>query len=143
VNTQLPIEWNTSPAEPISILVVDDNAALGEMTAVIARTLFGARVTVFDSPQRALEAFRIAPSSWDMVLTDFHMPGMTRHALAVQLRALRPALAVVLMSGEAMAEEVCGELAQPVQFVRKPFFVRELSAAIRVVASCRECALAA
>ena len=126
----MPVRWNDAPAQPVSILIVDDNPVVAEMTAAMTESFCHARTAVFHSPHKALDAFRAAPGNWDIVITDFHMPGMTGHSLVTHLRALRPGLPAVILSGEVSADEGCQELEQPVQFVRKPFFIHELRAAM-------------
>ena len=126
----IPVRWSDAPAQPISILIVDDNPVVAEMTAAMTKSFCRARTVVFHSPQKALDAFRAAPESWDFVITDFHMPGMTGHSLVAHLRVLRPELPAVIVSGSVGADEACQQLMPPVQFVRKPFLINELRMAI-------------
>jgi CheY-like chemotaxis protein len=58
-------------------------------------------VTSFNNPQEAAEAFRQAPASFDLVLTDLTMPNMSGVALAREVRQLRKDLPIVLSTGFA------------------------------------------
>jgi PAS domain S-box-containing protein len=80
------------------VLFIDDEIDLTEV-ARQGLTHFGYTVTAFNDPARALEAFRRAPGDFDIVITDMTMPGITGEILAAEVRRLRPALPVVLVSG--------------------------------------------
>jgi CheY-like chemotaxis protein len=129
----LPIEWTETPSQPVEILVVDDNEELGELAALMVGATAHARTTVASSPQEALAMFAANPSRWSAVLTDFHMPGMNGHELAVHLREVRPTVPIVVMSGAASLNEACDGLNEPVDFVRKPFFAQTLEHALKHV----------
>jgi CheY-like chemotaxis protein len=81
-----------------TILLIDDEEALvrlgEEMIAVIGYEPVG-----FTSSLAALETFRASPARFDAVLSDESMPDMTGSELAIQLRAVRPDIPIVLMSG--------------------------------------------
>ena len=64
----------------------------------------GYRVSAFSDPQVALEAFRAAPMSVDIVVTDFNMPVMSGLALAEAMTSLRPGMPIVLSSGYVTQE---------------------------------------
>ena len=138
MSTTITIQWKETPAQPISILVVDDNPVIAELTAAMAETIGGTRTVVFDSPEAALNAFQANPESWDLVLTDFHMPIMTGAMLVNHLRELRPELPAVILSGQVSENEACRMLTPPVRFVRKPFLIHELRAAMHDLLECKE-----
>ena len=50
-------------------------------------------------PREALAAFAARPDTFDALVTDMTMPGMTGLELASSVRALRPRLPIVLCSG--------------------------------------------
>ena len=82
------------------ILVVDDEERIARLaTRILQRQ--GYRVTSFNNPQEAAEAFRQAPASFDLVLTDLTMPNMSGVALAREVRQLRKDLPIVLSTGFA------------------------------------------
>ena len=78
------------------ILVVDDQAIIRD---VIQQQLQedGHEVQTAASAQEALE--RIEQRSFDLVMTDHSMPGMTGEELAVQIKSKRPGVAVILLTG--------------------------------------------
>ena len=88
---------------PKHVVCVDDNEP---MLLMVERWLTrrGYRVSAFADPQVALSAVREAPLGVDIVVTDFHMPGMSGLALAEALTAFRPNLPIVLSSGYVTEE---------------------------------------
>lgn len=53
----------------------------------------------FTSSAAALQSFRASPERFDAVLSDEAMPDMTGSELAKEIRAIRPDIPIVLMSG--------------------------------------------
>ena len=86
------------------ILFVDDEEALLFLAERLLGRL-GYRVTTFDSPIEALQAFRESPEAFDALVTDISMPAMNGFDLAAEIRALRPSLPVVVISGYLRPED--------------------------------------
>lgn len=85
---------------PSDILLVDDNTfGLAARKSVLEE--LGHRVKTFRSAEEALAEFQQA--HFDLVITDFKMPGMNGIELIRQIRALRPSVPVILISGYAEA----------------------------------------
>jgi CheY-like chemotaxis protein len=59
----------------------------------------GYSVVISRSGSQALEAFRAAPASFDLVITDMTMPGMTGDRLASEMMKIRPDIPVILCTG--------------------------------------------
>jgi CheY-like chemotaxis protein len=80
------------------VLYVDDDDV---MRVMIQRLLgrLGYRATVCDGADAALALVRGDPSAFDMVVTDFDMPGQSGLQLAGHLLAIRPGLPIVISSG--------------------------------------------
>lgn len=80
------------------LLVVDDEEALAEL---LRRDLKkrGYDVVAHSAPGRAVDEFRQDPASWDAVVTDAAMPGMSGLDLARAVLATRPGMVVVVTSG--------------------------------------------
>ena len=116
----------------LPVLVVDDEAPV---RALIERQLARAGFPVIAACDAAgaLDALR-ADASIGCVLFDLTMPGMPPAEALRSLRALRPGLPVVLMSGYAR-ESVADELRQqaPDGFLGKPFLRTALLGAIEAV----------
>ena len=83
------------------VLVVDDDPVVGKSFDRVLSAKGYAVVTAADG-EEALR--KIAAENWDAVFTDIKMPGMDGIAVAEQIRAQRPWLPVVIVSGYATAE---------------------------------------
>ncbi len=110
-----------------TIMIVDDERAL---VALAEETLagLGYEPVGFDSSVAALQAFRAAPSRFDLVLTDETMPDLTGTELAAEIRQLRPEISIILMSGYGGAQ--LSERAQAVGVIdvlRKPLIRRNIA----------------
>ena len=81
-----------------SVLLVDDNEDVLDVLTIFFEKA-GAEVAAVSDPTVALEAFREDPEAWDLLLTDFDMPGMTGAELARGAKAVRPHIPVILMTG--------------------------------------------
>ncbi|MDP2833991.1 MAG: response regulator [Pseudomonadota bacterium] len=113
------------------ILVVDDEVPLGQLLGEVLDAN-GYRATVHANPRTALAAFQADPGSFDAVITDQTMPGMTGVELAHELLALRPDLPVLMVSG--YSDKVDAETAEKHgirRFFYKPVESGALLAALR------------
>ena len=83
-----------------TILLVEDEEAVRDLTRDL---LIGNGYTVIEaeSPDKAIKSAGSYPGPIHLLLTDVIMPGMTGHALAQKLVAVRPEMKVVYMSGYA------------------------------------------
>lgn len=80
-----------------AILLVDDaEDVLAVLTLVLDRA--GAEIAPSTSPADVLEVLAEDPGAFDVLVTDFDMPGMTGADLARAAHALRPGLPVVLVT---------------------------------------------
>ena len=80
------------------VLYVDDEEAIVLLTKRLLER-HGYRVTGYSNPRAALAAVQADPEQFDLVVTDYNMPGLSGLELAVALKALRPALPVLMISG--------------------------------------------
>jgi PAS domain S-box-containing protein len=106
------------------VLVVDDEEPLVRLATETLEHL-GYLPVGFTSSAAALTAFRADPGGFDAILTDERMPGLTGSALIHEVRAIRPAIPVVLMSGYPGMESVDADVV-----ARKPLSARDLAASI-------------
>jgi DNA-binding NtrC family response regulator len=81
-----------------TVMIVDDERQLVALAEEITAEL-GYEPVGFDSSCAALEAFRAMPRRFDAVLTDESMPDLIGTELAHEIRLLRPAVPIILMSG--------------------------------------------
>ncbi len=112
-------------------LVVDDEPVIRALVAR-ALTLAGIEVAVAASGREALRLVaedRVRPA---VVVTDIEMPEMTGIELAARLLALRPAIRIVMMTGDADRAAAARHHPSIVdQVLLKPFRVEEVVAAVR------------
>lgn len=113
------------------VLVVDDEPVV---RAYVARalTLAGMEVTVAAGGREALRLVaegRVRPA---VLVTDIEMPQMTGIELAARLLALRPALRIVMMTGDPeRAAAARGHPSIVDQVLMKPMRTEELVEAVR------------
>jgi CheY-like chemotaxis protein len=121
----------TGAAGPLRALVIDDDPdALLIMQDVLGRQ-GGLAVTAVDGPHAALSL--AAAGSYDVVVTDVEMPGMSGLELLSRLRERHPALPVVVVTAFPSLEYAVGALrGQADEFLRKPLNPDEL---LRVVSA--------
>lgn len=116
------------------VLVVDDQELV---RATIRMTLQreGMQVLEHASPAAALQHLMDdSDTSIDLLITDQTMPGMTGLELATQVRALRPSLPVLLVSGNLNETERKAMLAlKPSVILDKPFSRKLLLAAVDAI----------
>ena len=96
----MPVPLNAADADVLAgkaVLVVDDNPAVVD-TLVAMLEQAGAEPGPCLDPADAITAVQEDPMAWDLVITDYDMPGMNGAALARHLRGLRLDLPVLLMS---------------------------------------------
>lgn len=107
------------------ILLVDDDTDVLELTQELLG-MAGYAVTSATSGQAAL-ALLNAGKTFDALITDHSMPGMTGEDLARNARKLLPNLPCLLVTG--FGDTV--KLTMPLPVLRKPFRAAQLAAAVR------------
>ena len=80
------------------VLYVDDDEVI---VLMVERLLVqaGYRVTIFTDGSEAVAAVRADPLSFDLIVTDYNMPGFTGLDVARAVAAIQPGLPVVISSG--------------------------------------------
>jgi signal transduction histidine kinase len=119
----------THAAKDLSVLLVDDDSAVREVTAGILHDL-GYRVVEAGSGGAALEVLD-RHSEIDILLVDFAMPGMNGAEVAREVHARRPGLPVLFVTGYADTEALAA--AGDDGILRKPFIEKDLAAKLRSV----------
>jgi DNA-binding NtrC family response regulator len=79
----------------IRILLVDDEEVLAELVHEILEEM-GYKVTIYTGSAAALQAFSAAPSTFDLVVADEKMPGMSGTELAQEILEIRPGIPIIL-----------------------------------------------
>ncbi len=114
-----------------SIMVVDDEPLVLELLDK-ALTRAGFEVKAFRNGIEALEVFRAAPDSFEVVVTDLTMPNITGIELASEMLAIRPDLPLILTTGYGdKVGDIEAREAGIRYFMAKPLDIKELREAIR------------
>lgn len=119
------------------ILLVDDDKDLLFSIKLMLNKL-GYEVTSENNPIKALEHFRMAPHSFDLVITDQAMPNLNGLQLAGQIAALRSDLPIILCTGfdptSSYGTDANGQIAEFITEVAiKPLERNELAQTVRSV----------
>jgi CheY-like chemotaxis protein len=123
-----PAAVEAPSGEGLSVLLVEDDANVALLLTESVEAL-GHRVTYAAGAEAALAALE-SGQRIDAVVTDVMMPGgMGGVDLAQAIRARRPALPVILVTGYGERLEEVQAVGLPV--LRKPFRVEELDALLR------------
>jgi CheY-like chemotaxis protein len=112
------------------LLVVDDDVAgLYALSEALRRRLPNILVDTASGPERALEQLRA--TAFDVVVTDYRMPGLDGLALLKRIKASQPHCAVFVISGtnsgireQALADGAAG-------YIEKPIIPGELASLLR------------
>jgi CheY-like chemotaxis protein/two-component sensor histidine kinase len=108
------------------VLYLDDEEPLVYLVKRVLERL-GYRVSGFTEPQEALQAFTAAPGSFDAVITDLSMPGLSGTDFAKQVLQLRADVPVIMTSGYVRTQDREAALHVGVrELVLKPNTVEEL-----------------
>lgn len=114
------------------LLVEDEEPILAMARAILER--YGYMVLAACSPAVALNIAGTHPGRIDLLVTDVVMPGMSGKDLSEKLRAMRPGLKCIFMSGyTANAIVNQGILDEGIHFLQKPFSVKALAEKVRKV----------
>ena len=110
------------------ILVVDDNSVVRDVVSRML-SLLGHEVSSADSGEKGLSIF--LGNLFDIVLSDYEMPGMDGVALACSVKKSAPCTQVVIMTG-AGSEAVFSRKSTAVdQVISKPFTLAEIDEMIQ------------
>jgi CheY-like chemotaxis protein len=122
-----PNDLESGPS--LKILAVDDDSLVRETLCAMLEDM-GHVVVAAESAKHAIVAFE-TPGKFDLLVTDFSMPGMTGAELAEALRRLQPDLPIVVATGYAEAISA----ADPgITRLSKPFDRAALASAIAAAA---------
>jgi len=116
--------------DPKKILVVDDDLIRGLISKMLSR--FGYDVLSVDSGDKGWALF--LKNQFDLVITDFEMPGMDGFDLADHIKKKSPYTAVIIMTGQAKASTLARLSTSSVdQALFKPFGMQEMETTIRTM----------
>jgi PAS domain S-box-containing protein len=113
-----------------TILLVEDNEMVRDLTRSMLVGL-GYTVVAADSGPAALDLCATPGLKIDLLLSDVVMPDMRGPELGERLRAVRPDLQVLFMSGYASGQVAGVDLsAESARFIQKPFTMAELARSV-------------
>ena len=124
---------NERPTGTETILLVEDDDAILNLSKMILESL-GYTVVAARTPVNAVHLAEEHPGDLHLLITDVVMPEMNGRELAEQLRAVRPNLKCLYMSGytaDVIAHR--GLLDEGVNFIQKPFGCDDFALRIRKV----------
>jgi len=124
---------NSFPTGTEQILFVDDEKYIIDIGKELLEGL-GYQVETRASAFDALEAFRIQPDKYDMVITDMTMPKMTGEQLASEIRKIRPNIPIILCTGygSRITSEYSTEMGIS-RMLMKPLTLSDLAKNVRKV----------
>ncbi len=129
-----PVVPETAPRR--HVMYVDDDEALVFLVQRLLRRR-GYEVSGFTDPHAAADALRAAPQQYDLLVTDYNMPGYCGVDLVREARTIRADLPVALASGYITPEIEQAALAEGARaLIHKPNDAAELCATVaRLVGS--------
>lgn len=108
----------------LNILVVDDKKVIGDFFN-LTMGYYGHHITVAHDLPDTLEA--VKHHQFDIAFMDVMMPGRDGVEVLKEVKALSPALPVVMMSGYSLDERRCqARLLGAVSCLKKPFEVDDI-----------------
>ncbi|MBU3954403.1 MAG: response regulator [Proteobacteria bacterium] len=114
-----------------TILFVDDEIYLAEVGREMLED-YGYHVDIMTDSGQALEWFQKNQDRYDLLITDYTMPGMKGTQLVEQIHVLRPELPVIMCTGIELASEIFKEACVS-KMLMKPFDMEELVNAVREI----------
>ncbi|MBT9513166.1 MAG: response regulator [Acidovorax sp.] len=126
---------DNTPRKKHHVMYVDDDQALVFLVQRLLRRR-GYEVSGYTDPHEATAALRAAPQAFDLLVTDYNMPGFCGVDLVREARLIRPDLPVALASGYVTAEIEQAALAEGARaLIHKPNDVEELCATVQRLVS--------
>ena len=114
-----------------TILLVEDEPAILKLTTTILQK-FGYNVVTARTPKEAIQIAQAPNANFDLLITDVVMPDMNGRELSKILGLIFPNLKHLFMSGytaDIIASQ--GVLDENVNFIQKPFSMREITLKVR------------
>ena len=119
---------NVSMKQGVQILLVDDEHSIRRAVRLLLEHA-GHKVWEAEGGEMALQL--LAVRKFDVVITDFYMPGMDGDQLVSRIRQMLPAQPIIMATSFIEEFQVFGQPAGRVDaLLRKPFTLKELHDAI-------------
>jgi two-component system KDP operon response regulator KdpE len=121
----------TEHAEPVSVLLVDDDSFMRQALRV-SLAARGYSVEEVENGEAGVQV--VSQKPLDLVLLDVNMPGMSGLEACERIRALRPSIGILMLTVRDSEENIVAALeAGADDYVTKPFRFGELVARMRAV----------
>lgn len=125
-----PVSRRKLPGGTGTILFVDDEAELAESYSELLASL-GYKVHTVTDSRKALALVEASPDDFDLVITDYNMPGLRGDKLATKILAIRPDLPIILCTGYSHSFGEQDAKAIGIEtFLNKPVELRSLAMAV-------------
>ena len=133
INSSPALDFEADSTPAAEILVLDDEKAIADMLAEILE-IIGHKVSVCCSPVRALEL--LDTRSFDLVISDFRMPGLNGQQFYEQATEKYPSLArrIVFLTGDVVNESTLAflqSIGNP--HLAKPFNLKKVQEIVAAV----------
>jgi len=118
---------------PESVLIVDDEEiVIGVGKQMLER--LGFSVLTARNGQEAVDVFKNSPDDVDLVLLDMIMPGLEAGDTYDKLKAINPAIKVILSSGYSLDQKASAIIDRGCNgFIQKPFNMKILQEKIEEI----------
>lgn len=115
----------------IKILVVEDETHLANTLIKALQYMFGPQATIVFCRTAEAALDQLSTEPFDVLITDWHLPGVSGLALTLQARKLFPDLRIVFMTASHVMEieERVRQVANV--YITKPFTVARLTEEIQ------------
>jgi DNA-binding NtrC family response regulator len=123
-----PYSKGNGEMEPAKILVVEDNESIRSVVSQML-SLLGYDVSSVDSGENGLSVF--FRNKFNLVLSDYEMPGMDGLALACIIKQYSPGMPVVIMTGGGRVNVISRNINAVDEVIDKPFTLDVLDRTIQ------------
>ncbi|MGI9024210.1 MAG: response regulator [Burkholderiaceae bacterium] len=128
----LPAPANRGTGTALRILLVDDHEDVRATTAALLADL-GHEVTQASDGPGILKTLGLAPSAYDLLISDYAMPVVSGIEVIRRARELRPHLPAIIITGYAEVESIASRPCD-VGVLMKPFDQEQLAAYVQSAA---------
>lgn len=112
-----------------NILFIDDEAALTKLGKMNLEHL-NYKVTAMTSAIEALDFFKMNPTMFDLLVTDFSMPKMQGDELILEIKKIKRDLPTILCTGYHAELVKTEKIEAPHRTIKKPYTTEELATAV-------------
>lgn len=118
------------PGSPARWMIVDDNADIRTLTALLLAQLTDAPIETYPDGETALATFVAHPQAYLGIITDYEMPGIDGVELCRQIRAINPQQKIALATGSGFFTDAAALHAGFCALLSKPFLPATLRAVV-------------